>query len=138
NFAAVLRENSALQQALEQAAPDAMQAELRKVWIASDYAAGLFLTDPALVLDLLQSGDLTRDYRNWGSHLRDFLARHPITETDPQARLRRELRQYRKREWLRILWRDVTERASVMDTCRDLSLLADACINYALEPLSEL
>jgi glutamate-ammonia-ligase adenylyltransferase len=138
SFAAVLRERPELQEALAKAAPDALQSELRKVWIASDYAAGLFLTDAALVQDLILSGDLTRDYRNWSAHLRDFVTRFASSESDPQARLRRELRQYRKREWLRILWRDVTGRASVMDTCRDLSLLADACINYALDMLAGL
>lgn len=138
SFAAVLREQPALQQALANAAPDALQADLRLVWTASDYAAGLCLTDPDLVQDLVQSGDLAREYRSWTSHLHDFLARHSNDEADPQARLRRDLRRYRKREWLRILWRDVTGRAAVMETCRDLSLLADACINHALDVLADL
>ncbi|HEY0960730.1 MAG TPA: bifunctional [glutamate--ammonia ligase]-adenylyl-L-tyrosine phosphorylase/[glutamate--ammonia-ligase] adenylyltransferase [Pseudomonadales bacterium] len=137
SFAAVLREHPVLQQALADAAPDALQADLRKVWIASDYAAGLFLTDADLVQDLVLSGDLSREYRNWTTHLRDFLARLADPELDTQTRLRRDLRRYRKREWLRILWRDVTGRAGVMDTCRDLSLLADACINHALDVLAD-
>jgi glutamate-ammonia-ligase adenylyltransferase len=135
SLAAVLLDHPALRDAL---APPAL-AELRKLWIASDYAASLFLTDPDLINDLVQSGDLQRDYRNWTTHLQDFLKRWPDrAEADVQARLRRELRLFRKREWLRILWRDVTGRSDVMETCRDLSQLADACINHALAVLGEL
>ena len=134
SFEAVLREHSGLRAALDQAG---LQPELRKLWTASDYAAGLFLTDPDLVCDLVQSGDLQRNYRNWPAHLDAFLARHPAPETDPQTRLRRQLRIFRKREWLRILWRDLTHRADVMETCRDLAYLADACINHALTVLAE-
>jgi glutamate-ammonia-ligase adenylyltransferase len=140
SFAAVLREHPVLQQLLAADLPDEGQyAELRKVWIASDYAAGLCLTAPDLLQDLLQSGDLQRQYRNWTTHLRDFRARHPApASADLQARLRYELRSFRKREWLRILWRDVTGRAEVMDTCRDLSDLADVCVNHALDVLGTL
>ncbi len=135
SFAAVLRDHAALQSLLAQGE---YADELRKVWIASDYAAGLCLTDPHLLHDLLQSGDLQRHYRNWTSHLHDFLTRHPAPpELDTQARLRHELRRFRKREWLRILWRDTTGRAGVMETCRDLSDLADVCIHHALTVLSE-
>lgn len=145
NFSAVLRDHPALQQALEQAhkaesGPGAeLYNELRKVWIASDYAAGLCLTDPDLLLDLLQTGDVQKSPRDWSAHLRNFRARHPVTSaTDTQTRLRHELRRFRKREWLRILWRDITGRAAVMDTCRELSELADTCINHALTELGEL
>ncbi len=133
SFAAVLREHTGLQKLL---AEGELLTELRTLWLASDYAAGLCLTDPALLHDLLQSGDLQRHYRSWPSHLHDFLARYSASaELDAQARLRVELRSFRKREWLRILWRDITGRADVMATCRDLSDLADACINHALATL---
>jgi glutamate-ammonia-ligase adenylyltransferase len=136
NLSTVARDHPRLLAALDQ---PALAAELRKLWIASDYAASLFLTDPDLAADLVESGDLQREYRNWTSHLQGFLARFPdAAEADTQARLRRELRRFRKREWLRLLWRDVTGRSDVMQTCRELSLLADTCINHALNVLSAL
>ncbi len=136
SFNAVLRDHPDLRALFDDAG---LSSELRKLWIASDYAASLFLTDPVLVADLVASGDLQREYRNWTTHLHEVGRRLPeIAQTDVQARLRHELRRFRKREWLRILWRDVTGRAEVMDTCRDLSHLADACINHALTVLGEL
>lgn len=139
NFAAVLRNHPGLQQVLlSDKESHELHEELREVWIASDYAAGLCLTDPDLLHDLLQAGDLDKNYRHWATHLREFLARHPPPDTDTQTRLRHALRSFRKREWLRILWRDITGRASVMDTCRELSELADVCINHALTELGEL
>jgi glutamate-ammonia-ligase adenylyltransferase len=135
SFDALLRAHPGLRDALLQTG---LARDLRKLWISSDYAATLFLTDPDLVGDLVQSGDLEHDHRNWQAHLREFLKRLPaVVDADVQARLRRELRLFRKREWLRILWRDVTGRSQVMETCRDLSHLADACINYALGVLGE-
>jgi [glutamine synthetase] adenylyltransferase / [glutamine synthetase]-adenylyl-L-tyrosine phosphorylase len=135
SFAAVLREHAELQQALAQGQLD---ADLRKLWIASDYAAGLCLTDNDLLHDLIASGDIEHTYRNWQAHLCDFLTRFPKANGDLQTRLRRDLRRFRKREWLRILWRDVTGRADVMETCRDLSELADVCMNHALAELNVL
>ncbi len=145
SFAAVLRDFPGLRQALqEQSGPDSglhkdLYKELHKVWIASDYAAGLCLTDPDLLHDLLQAGDLDNSYRNWAAHLSKFLARRPpSSDADRQAQLRHALRSFRKREWLRILWRDITGQATVMDTCRELSELADVCVNHALAELGEL
>lgn len=136
SLSAVLRDHPGMRAALEQAE---LSAELRKLWIASDYAASLFLTDPDLVADLVQSGDLRREYRSWSAHLQEFSKRFDASpEADVQLRLRRELRRFRKREWLRILWRDVTGRSEVMETCHDLSHLADVCINHALHVLGEL
>ncbi|MEY4640981.1 MAG: Glutamate-ammonia-ligase adenylyltransferase [Pseudomonadota bacterium] len=135
SFAAVQREHGGLQHAL---AGSSLASELRKVWIASDYAAGLCITDPDLLQDLIASGDIEREYRNWPEHLRAFLGRLQTADADMQVGLRRDLRRYRKREWLRILWRDVTGRAEVMQTCRDLSELADVCISHTLAELSVL
>jgi glutamate-ammonia-ligase adenylyltransferase len=133
SFAAVLVEHPQLQAAL---GAD-LATELRKLWIASDYAAGLCLSAPLLFTDLVLSGDQLRTYKSWSQHLRAFLARYPGTETgDAVAVLRHQLRNFRKREMLRILWRDVTGRAALMETCHDLSELADVCINHAIDELS--
>jgi len=50
--------------------------------------------------------------------------------------LRQQLRYFRKREMLRIIWRDVNGSAALMDTCGDLSMLADVCIEYAIAQLT--
>jgi [glutamine synthetase] adenylyltransferase / [glutamine synthetase]-adenylyl-L-tyrosine phosphorylase len=43
------------------------------------------------------------------------------------------LRRWRRREMLRIAWRDIVAAASVPETLRDVSVLADGCIRAAAE-----
>jgi [glutamine synthetase] adenylyltransferase / [glutamine synthetase]-adenylyl-L-tyrosine phosphorylase len=43
------------------------------------------------------------------------------------------LRVFRRREMVRIAWRDIAGWASVEETLSDLSALADACVQYALD-----
>lgn len=120
-----------------------LHAELQQLWLASDYAAGLCSAEPALLQDLLESGDLEREGSADPAALARIIARllpqAADAGNDPKAeRLKRELRLVRKREMLRILWRDTSGRADLLATCRDLSCLADACIHYALARLSPL
>ncbi|MEO1895066.1 MAG: bifunctional [glutamate--ammonia ligase]-adenylyl-L-tyrosine phosphorylase/[glutamate--ammonia-ligase] adenylyltransferase, partial [Methylococcales bacterium] len=43
------------------------------------------------------------------------------------------LRVFRRRETVRIAWRDIAGWATVEETLSDLSALADACVQYALD-----
>jgi glutamate-ammonia-ligase adenylyltransferase len=126
-------------QVLEQIQHNAhLHAELEKVWIASDFAADICCNTPWIFADLLHSGDLFLDYASWERQLPDFVGRLPpeLANVDPLAALRQQLRYFRKREMLRIIWRDVNGSAALMDTCSDLSMLADVCIAFAIEQLT--
>jgi glutamate-ammonia-ligase adenylyltransferase len=126
-------------QILEQISDNAhLHAELEKVWIASDFAADICCTTPWIFADLLRSGDLFLDYASWEMQLPAFVKRLPpeLTNIDPLAALRQQLRYFRKREMLRIIWRDVNGSAELMDTCSDLSMLADVCMAFAIEQLT--
>ncbi|HHX81659.1 MAG TPA: hypothetical protein GX696_01585, partial [Pseudomonadaceae bacterium] len=141
NFKAVLDGLPALR-ALLQAEPG-LDAELTRLWAASDYAADLCIEQPALLQDLLQSGELELPRRNADEHLTNTLQRllperHDCPPDKRRDQLKRELRLYRKREMLRIIWRDISGRAALLDTCRELSLLADTCIHHALAELTPL
>ncbi|CAA0117623.1 bifunctional [glutamate--ammonia ligase]-adenylyl-L-tyrosine phosphorylase/[glutamate--ammonia-ligase] adenylyltransferase [Zhongshania aliphaticivorans] len=46
--------------------------------------------------------------------------------------LAKALRDFRNRHWLRIVWRDLNRLAAMEETVRDLSALADACVEVAL------
>ncbi|MFT6550197.1 MAG: glutamate-ammonia-ligase adenylyltransferase [Zhongshania marina] len=46
--------------------------------------------------------------------------------------LAKALRDFRNRHWLRIVWRDLNRLATMEETVRDLSALADACVEVAL------
>ena len=136
-FKAVLADNPALDQLVTANQP--LRVELPAVWLASDHATELCITRPELLIDLLQQDDLRREYDDWLKHLGEFHARcFPTLElsgSDTLPALQRLLRQFRQREWLRIVWRDVNGRATLQQTCSDLTALADVCIRYALPVL---
>ncbi|MDR0782132.1 MAG: bifunctional [glutamate--ammonia ligase]-adenylyl-L-tyrosine phosphorylase/[glutamate--ammonia-ligase] adenylyltransferase, partial [Pseudomonadales bacterium] len=113
------------------AANVALQDALERLWLGSDYAFALCCEEPLLLLDLLQSGDLERAYDDWDAQLVSCVSGVGSEQVVVLERLKKQLRQFRKREYLRILWRDLNGQAELLDTTRDLSLLADSCIRYA-------
>ncbi|MDR2213501.1 MAG: bifunctional [glutamate--ammonia ligase]-adenylyl-L-tyrosine phosphorylase/[glutamate--ammonia-ligase] adenylyltransferase [Pseudomonadales bacterium] len=118
------------------AAHGALQDELERLWLGSDYAFTLCRDEPALLLDLLQSGDLERRYEDWDARLAHCVARVGEEHGAVLERLKKQLRHFRKREYLRILWRDLNGKAGLFDTTGDLSQLADACLRYAIAALT--
>ncbi len=108
--------------------PDGFARELATVWSGSDFLIETCLQNPDTWVELLDGGDLFLDYPDDG--YRERLGSGPETDT---AALHRRLRAFRRREMLRIVWRDLARRATLEQTVRDMSLLADACIRYADE-----
>ena len=106
-------------------------AALPRVFACSDFVATACERDPALLTDLA-AGDLQAEYTLDDYHAR--LARWLETVAD-EAALMRALRRFRRREMVRILWRDIAGQADLMATTRDLSHLAEACIEGALARL---
>jgi glutamate-ammonia-ligase adenylyltransferase len=109
-------------------------ASLPQVWACSEFVARTCGRSPALLADLTDSGDLERAYRN--GELTDRLGRQLAAITD-EADLHRVLRRFREREQVRIAWRDIAGWAELQETLRELSALADACIDGALQWLYE-
>lgn len=137
DFTRALTEHPAL--AARVAATPALLTQLRRLWLASDYLAEICCNQPFLLQDLLDSGDIDCAYSDWPAHADAVLARllPPLEPgADAQERLKRGLRLLRKREMLRILWRDNSGSADLFATCRDLSALADACVKLALRELT--
>jgi glutamate-ammonia-ligase adenylyltransferase len=117
--------------ALAGALPDdaRFRAQLVRVLAASPYAADILLRYPAMLAELLaadrlQPGTTAGDYT--------ALLRASLPPDTGEDELQRRLRLFRHRELLRIIWRDLSGAAEVTETLRDLSNLADACINVAL------
>jgi glutamate-ammonia-ligase adenylyltransferase len=121
--------------AAELAAPDwdeSLQQELCRVWACSEFVAQRCVRQPALLLDLLNSGDLHRQYAadQIAQHVQDALA--DVTDAETLAR---QLRHLRQREMVRIAWRDIAcaeGQVGLKQTMADVSALADACIQGAL------
>ena len=118
----------------ERLASHGLRQELEKVWDASDFAARLCLRDPDLLLDLAGSGQLDRELEpeEMGRQLADVLA-----GVEGEEALLPALRGFRRRQMLRIVWRDISGKAPLEETLEDLSELADQCIRQALARLMD-
>ncbi|HKE48792.1 MAG TPA: bifunctional [glutamate--ammonia ligase]-adenylyl-L-tyrosine phosphorylase/[glutamate--ammonia-ligase] adenylyltransferase, partial [Rhodanobacteraceae bacterium] len=97
---------------------------LQRVLLASDFAYESFLRDPALLgPDLLR---LMSDPRHADARAGVF------TAAQTEAELAAELRRFRKREALRLIWRDLNDLDTVETTLAGASVLAETCIEAAL------
>ena len=104
-------------------------SEALQVWAASSFVAKTCLRYPAVLPDLITSGDLERAYAADGMMHRVAQA---VLGADTEPDLMRALRIIRRREMVRIAWRDLTGRAPLWETLGDLSDLAETCIAQAL------
>lgn len=124
NFATLYQEAAEQVDALLPELDGDLRDDLLTVCSLSDYFLGKVSQDPEGIRDLIDSGDLERAYDG------DTIAGRMATVTDEN--LDADLRGIRHREVQRILFRDLTRRATLEETTRDLSNLADACIETAL------
>ena len=110
--------------------PAAVAQTLSKVWACSRFVAEACARNPAFLDELNASGLLAS-------------AESPLTRVKAELKeipderlLMTRLRQLRRREMVRIAWRDLAGLAAIDETLRDLSDLADACIQGALAHLA--
>ncbi len=103
-------------------------ASVLKVCSCSQFISESWLRDPALLPDLVNSGDLFSPvHREAYAHA---LQNNPA---DSEPVLAKQLRQFRRREMVRIAWRDLAGWADLDETLADLTALAEVCIQTALE-----
>ena len=100
-----------------------------KVFMFSRFVADNCIRHPALLADLVQSGDLQRSYasQDYSRNLKT-----EIDGVDDEDGLSLVLRRFRRREMIRIAWRDLAGLADLNMTMRDLSAFADACLDQSL------
>jgi [glutamine synthetase] adenylyltransferase / [glutamine synthetase]-adenylyl-L-tyrosine phosphorylase len=104
-------------------------AELPAVFDASEFVASAAARDPALLAGLDASGELGRARRPGEvAALADALA----AQDGDEATFMDALRRLRRRELVRIAWRDLAGLAPLGETLGELSALADAAIAAAL------
>ncbi len=126
------RKWDSFEQACETAAVDlsnlsTISQTLPHVFLFSDFIAHSCIRDPLLLVDLIGSGDLTRHYApdRYNQALTSILA-----DVADEASLSQLLRRFRRREMVRIGWRDLSGMADLKQTVRDLSALADSCLEH--------
>lgn len=104
-------------------------ASIISIWRLSDFVAEATTRFPMLLSDLINSGDLLSNYDD--SSLKYRLS-VKIKEVNSEDELIETLRIFRRREMVRVIWRDLLKISSMEQTTRDMSLLAAEAIDQAL------
>jgi glutamate-ammonia-ligase adenylyltransferase len=103
-----------------------------QVWAFSEFIARNCAKEPGILLDLLKSGDLIKSYES-GSYTRKTY--NSIEAARDYKELEIILRRFRRREMIRIAWRDLAQWAALQETMQDLSSLAEACVTGSIRLL---
>jgi glutamate-ammonia-ligase adenylyltransferase len=114
--------------------PTARLLAFDRVCAASDFVAEHVVRDPQMLLEIAESGELERSFAP-GELLGQMASAVVQAATDDE--LGRNLRRQRTRQQVRIIWRDLTRQADLVETCRDLSDMADGSIDLAYKWLYE-
>jgi glutamate-ammonia-ligase adenylyltransferase len=113
----------------EASLPPAVTARVEGVFGASEFVAEAAIRDPAMLESLANAGELER-LRAPGEI--SGLANALLANGADEAAFMDALRRLRRRELVRIAWRDLAGGAALAETLSDLSALADAAIVTAL------
>lgn len=107
----------------------ASRPELPRVWAASDFVASACIRQPRLLAELIAGGELDRSCppRELTGRIRRELAHC----RDP-AELDSRLRKTRRREMVRLAWRDLSAAGDLDEIMEGVSALAEGCIDAAL------
>ncbi|QWF71871.1 bifunctional [glutamate--ammonia ligase]-adenylyl-L-tyrosine phosphorylase/[glutamate--ammonia-ligase] adenylyltransferase [Methylomonas paludis] len=100
-----------------------------KVCCSSRFVADTWLRQPDLLVELLTSGDLYAEQRR-DTYAADWQL--SSQHCNSEAELAKTLRLFRRREMVRIAWRDLAGWADLDETLADLTRLAEICIDSAL------
>jgi glutamate-ammonia-ligase adenylyltransferase len=105
-----------------------MLATLQRVFTFSNFVAQNCILDPFIISDLIESRDLQRSYskNDYNRKLKQALVK-----VQDEAALMHILRIYRRREMMRIAFRDLGGWGDLSETVSDLSNLADTCLKHA-------
>ncbi len=106
------------------------QRQLVRTLIGSDFVAAQLNAHPEWFASLVESGDLDSAY---SSSVYAERLQQRLDGVQDEKDLHRELRQFRQREMVRLIWRDLNRLSDMRGTTRELSWFADACIDAALE-----
>ena len=111
--------------------PNEVSESIASVWACSDFVMQTCVRFPELFLELASSGDLLKSYPE--HHYTNSII-SSLNHGDEEG-LSKQLRLFRRREMMRIVWRDISGWSELKETTSDLSSMAEACIDYALSNL---
>jgi len=107
--------------------------EVEPAWAFSDFVGLTCKRHHVLFRSLLESDDLHRHAKQASEFKNELesILKDIVSEEELGSRLRL----YRKREMVRIAWRDLVGLADLFETMADLTRLAEACLTCALNKL---
>lgn len=118
--------------ALEFPANEQVISSLPKVFCCSEFVAQTCTRQPNSLLELISSGDLfSAEVR--GGYTNEL----SLNTIQNDAQLMKILRQFRNKQMLRIAWRDLAEWSDLDESLLDLTALAESCIQFTLDYLSQ-
>lgn len=105
-----------------------------RVLMGSDYVTQWGDRHAGRAEALISSGDIEIVYDEDNYQQRLAIMLEAVTD---ETTLQQQLRYFRQREMARIIWRDLASWADLAETVRDLSAMADACIQQSLNLLHQ-
>ena len=109
-----------------------LSAALPAVWAASAFVAQACIHSPSLLSDVNAADEFSAAYAEGDYRKRLEVVLRGVEDEDS---LVKALRLFRRREMVRIAWRDLAAWADLAETLSDLSALATACVDCALRRL---
>ena len=133
---------AALASSIETLDAGGLPGDAARVLACSDFVFSSYERHPSMLEDLVSSGDLEAPYPASAAGARGRPSLRERAESVARAAgsidgLMTDLRRLRRREMVRIAWRDIGGLADFDETVRDSSDLADAIIETSLDRLHE-
>ena len=133
---------AALASSIETLDAGGLPGDAARVLVCSDFVFSSCERHPSMLEDLVSSGDLEAPYPASAAGARGRPSLRERAESVARAAgsidgLMTDLRRLRRREMVRIAWRDIGGLADFDETVRDTSDLADAIIDTSLDRLHE-
>ena len=133
---------AALASSIETLDAGGLPGDAARVLACSDFVFSSCERHPSMLEDLVSSGDLEAPYPASAAGARGRPSLRERADSVARAAgsidgLMTELRRLRRREMVRIAWRDIGGLADFDETVRDTSDLADAIIDTSLDRLHE-
>jgi len=108
--------------------------EIHCVWAFSEFVSKSCIQAPDILDSLIRSGDLMRPYRK-DEYILSL--KKTLSDVRDETTLSRKIRRFRRREMVRIAWRDLAGLAELSETFTELTAFAEACVEEVLSKLYE-
>ncbi len=108
----------------------AWMEEVKAVWVCSEFVATACAASPEILAWLFDDGHIGRSFND--DDMQQMLAAR-LADAESEADLHNVLRQFRSQQMVRIVWRDFSRRAALEETTLDMSRLAEAVLQAALD-----